>query len=433
LAGFAGQTYIAIEVLGNLLKGSVAGLDVEEVNDDQLDRKPDVVHDVVLPFDVTQSDRVDILVAARVVSNVRLDCDAMDLQEESNVDHQEHESHALGANAVGQDFCRVTHKKTRPGQVVEAVVEENHGHHSVCSTLVGVVHAVRSRATGPDDENNEHAGGGDKEQWTSADLVDEEAHAGGDDHVQDLQTSVNNELDVAVRDSDIVENDVQVVADKTVARPLREETERQEDDEPVAVALGLEELEPAVAFELLLQLDSVLNLLELDLHNLRLEIAVCVHLCEDSVSFLDLAVCNEETRGLWHKPDERDLEERRQCLHQGGYTPAPVVVLRRVSKQLEAHQSSWDRLTDVVCAEGQPSCDETSNVPCRVVDCSESGAVLRVYKLSDEKRRGTVSNRDAETDEEPRGDKHLQVDRDRLENDTKDHSDTANHDTPSSS
>jgi hypothetical protein len=79
----------------------------------------------------------------------------------------------------------------------------------------------------------------------------------------------------------------------------------------VTVALGLEQLEPAVAFELLLQLDGVLDLLELDLHNLRLEIAVCMHLCEDSVSFLDLAVCNEETRGLWYKPDERDLKERR--------------------------------------------------------------------------------------------------------------------------
>jgi hypothetical protein len=57
-------------VLGNLLEGSVAGLDVEEVDDDELDRKPDVVHDVVFPLDVTQSDGVDILVAARVVSVV---------------------------------------------------------------------------------------------------------------------------------------------------------------------------------------------------------------------------------------------------------------------------------------------------------------------------------------------------------------------------
>jgi hypothetical protein len=57
-------------VLGNLLEGSVAGLDVEEVDDHELDRKPDVVHDVVFPLDVTQSDGVDILVAARVVSVV---------------------------------------------------------------------------------------------------------------------------------------------------------------------------------------------------------------------------------------------------------------------------------------------------------------------------------------------------------------------------
>jgi hypothetical protein len=43
----------------------------------------------------------------------------------------------------------------------------------------------------------------------------------------------------------------------------------------VTVALGLEQLEPAVAFELLLQLDGILDLLELDLHNLGLEIAIC--------------------------------------------------------------------------------------------------------------------------------------------------------------
>jgi hypothetical protein len=96
----------------------------------------------------------------------------------------------------------------------------------------------------------------------------------------------------------------------------------------VTVALGLEQLEPAVAFELLLQLDSVLDLLELELYNLGLAIAVCVHICENIVSFLDLAVCNEETRGLWHKPDERNLKKRRQCLDQRWYTPAPVVVFR---------------------------------------------------------------------------------------------------------
>lgn len=51
-AGNSTGTYLAIEVLRNLLKGSVTGLDVEEVDDDELDDKPDVVDDVVLPLDV---------------------------------------------------------------------------------------------------------------------------------------------------------------------------------------------------------------------------------------------------------------------------------------------------------------------------------------------------------------------------------------------
>ena len=54
-------------MLGDLLERGVAGLDVEEVDDDELDRKPDIVHDVVLPLDVAQSDRVDILVAVYIV------------------------------------------------------------------------------------------------------------------------------------------------------------------------------------------------------------------------------------------------------------------------------------------------------------------------------------------------------------------------------
>ena len=57
-------------MLGNLLKRSVAGLNVEEVHDDELDRDPDVVHDVVLPADVLDGDGVDVLVASRIVSMV---------------------------------------------------------------------------------------------------------------------------------------------------------------------------------------------------------------------------------------------------------------------------------------------------------------------------------------------------------------------------
>lgn len=67
---YLGYTHFAVEVLGNLLERSVAGLNVEEVHNDELDQDPDVVHDVVLPSDVLEGDGVDVLVAIRNVRSI---------------------------------------------------------------------------------------------------------------------------------------------------------------------------------------------------------------------------------------------------------------------------------------------------------------------------------------------------------------------------
>ena len=87
----------------------------------------------------------------------------------------------------------------------------------------------------------------------------------------------------------------------------------------------------------------------------------------------------------------------------------------------------------MVRAECQPSSDETSDVPRGVIDCRECSTVLRVHKLSDKKRRSSVGNGDTKSKEEASGDEHLEVDRDRLKNHTKDHDQTSDHDAPSSS
>ena len=46
----------------NLLERSVAGLDVEHVDDNEFDGEPDAVDDVVLPADVADGDGVNVLV-----------------------------------------------------------------------------------------------------------------------------------------------------------------------------------------------------------------------------------------------------------------------------------------------------------------------------------------------------------------------------------
>jgi len=91
--------------------------------------------------------------------------------------------------------------------------------------------------------------------------------------------------------------------------PLGEKAQRQQNDESVAVSLGLDELEPAVALELLLELDGILDLLQLELHDLRVAIAVGMDLCEDIVSLLNLAMGNEIAWALRHEPDKRHLQD----------------------------------------------------------------------------------------------------------------------------
>ena len=53
---------VAVEVLGDFLERSVAGLDVEEVDDNKLDCEPDIVEDIVFPAERLDSNWVDVLV-----------------------------------------------------------------------------------------------------------------------------------------------------------------------------------------------------------------------------------------------------------------------------------------------------------------------------------------------------------------------------------
>jgi hypothetical protein len=76
-------------------------------------------------------------------------------------------------------------------------------------------------------------------------------------------------------------------------------------------------------------------------------------------------------------------------------------------------------------------CDVTNDVSVRKL--TEGSTVLRVHKLSDEKRRSSVGNGDTKSKEKASGDEHLEVDRDRLKDHTKDHDQTSDHDAPSSS
>ena len=233
-------------------------------------------------------------------------------------------------------------------------------------------------------------------------------HSNGDNAVPDVKNTVDLELHIGIRDTDSVENTRDVITDETVARPLREETCGDQDDEPVAVALGLEDLEPTSLLQLLLNSDGLLDFLELQLHHLVVDVSLSVDMGKDGQSLLVLALGHVETGRFGNKPHTGDLDERRHSLDDGRNAPGPLAV-------------------DVVGAICEPGGDDRSdipafllvemaikyrvyNLPSRVVDSGEDSTVLWVADFGNQKRGGSVGNGNSQTEEETSSDKHLEVD-----------------------
>ena len=65
---------VAVKVLNNFLKRSVACLNVEEVNRDQFDAEPTAIEDIVFPSKGVKGDRIDVLVEEDLVEKRSVRC-----------------------------------------------------------------------------------------------------------------------------------------------------------------------------------------------------------------------------------------------------------------------------------------------------------------------------------------------------------------------
>lgn len=205
--------------------------------------------------------------------------------------------------------------------------------------------------------------------------------AKSNDHVHDLDTAVDEQFGVVVRDSHAFEDNVEVVGSQSISRPLREQTQGEQDEESASVAHSLEEHQPAITLELLLKCKCFLDLLDLQQHDLIIEIAVCVSLGKDAVSLLGFALGEQVTRTLRDEPDKDELKDWSKALKYRWDSPRPVAV-------------------NLVCAIGRPSCDDSTHIPCGVVNCREDSAMLWVNEFRDQQRAGSLCDRRAESNEE---------------------------------
>jgi hypothetical protein len=220
----------------------------------------------------------------------------------------------LCTKLVWQDFNTVTDQKSGPSRVVEDVVQEDEEDLRGTGRLDGGLDELGSRDS-PSDESHEHTTGSKQEQWATTEFVDEETHGKSSGEVDDIEDTVDLETELRIGNTSTLENVVHVVRYESVTRPLGEETEGYENDKTAAVTLCLEEFNPSVALEFLLELDSVTDFTVFDLDELILNVSASVCLGEGLKSLLISTFGDEPTWRFWDHPDGDQLDDGRSSLN----------------------------------------------------------------------------------------------------------------------
>jgi hypothetical protein len=185
------------------------------------------VDSVELPrwLQVLEAKRVDILVDA-----------------ERSLNPEVHDHESLGTDLEGQDFDSIRNEQTRPSKGVRDVEDPDESNDGTSSGCAAILFLLR-RGDGPKNETHAHRGCGGDKQGAATDSVNQHGAGTGDDEGQDVETTVKTKLSISISNTNGLVDIGGIVGDETVARPLREETQRAEQHEPIPVAFGLEEVE----------------------------------------------------------------------------------------------------------------------------------------------------------------------------------------------
>jgi hypothetical protein len=291
-----------------------------------------------------------------------------------------------------QDLKGIGYQQTRETDVVENTKYPDEDELSVASTSVGLAGiSIDGTGDGPAHERADHTEDGGEEEGATTKPVDAQGSGNGDDQVENGLAGGDTKLGVLIGDTSALVDGVHVVGEKSVTRILRDDTERDDDSQPPAVALSAEEVQVARgSVGVLLDLDGLLDLAELELHSSVADVAAGVPLGENLQSLFVPVLVYEITRGLGNPPDKDELSDRGHNLNEGDGPPRPFAV-------------------DVGSAPADAGNNESTQVPQAVVDGSDGTTVLRVADLSEKQRRGHLSERVAEAQNEATGHVHCNM------------------------
>lgn len=138
------------------------------------------------------------------------------------------------------------------------------------------------------------------------------------------------------------------------------------------------------------------------------DVTVGVVPSENLEGLVVLVLGNQVTRRLWDPPDEAELDQRGESLEKSRDSPRPLVA-------------------EVVCAKRQPRDEEGADIPETVVNRCQTGSVLRVANLRQERGRCQLREGVAETHEETTSDEDPKSVTSTLHDSSHDHDHTANN------
>jgi len=145
-------------------------------------------------------------------------------------------------------------------------------------------------------------------------MFDAHGSSDGNDEVPDGNDTVDQSLVAGARDANTVKDLVQVVGNETVSRPLREDTNANNDPQAAKVTRGTEEVEPGSAFGLSFELNGFLDFVEFEVDERVILFSSSVVLGENPSGLSLAAFADQPSRGFWDQPDEQDLDDGGQTL-----------------------------------------------------------------------------------------------------------------------
>ena len=107
-----------------------------------------------------------------------------------------------------------------------------------------------------------------KEEWPSSNLVNEKGAGYGNDEGQHLVPSIQAQLFGRSGNASTIVDDGGVVTNQRIARPLRDETQREDNSKPVTIAFRSKEVQVRRSlFDQKLESDGFLDLGIFELHS----------------------------------------------------------------------------------------------------------------------------------------------------------------------